>query len=349
MVGISDLSFQIKAALIPGLAVVLCLGAALGALWALGYSPGLVLSTVWRKVLWRAEPRLRMIAWGNILQYSTPILLTGLAVSVAFRASVWNIGAQGQLLLGALAANAVGAYLGAGPALLILALLLGAMAAGALGAAVAAGLHGWRGVPVVLSTLLLNFIVIQLMRYLIDGPLADPDPARRGQSLEISRAAWLGTWGAARLHIGFFIGAGAAVILELGMRFTTFGFRLRMTGQNATAARFAGVNVARVSFLALSLSGALAGLAGGVEVAGVRHALDLSDAASGFGFTGIAAALLARLSPVGVIASAIFFGVLRASFLALESEAQVASVTGQAIGGMAVILMLILTHRGGRK
>jgi general nucleoside transport system permease protein len=326
----------------PLVAVLICMIVGVGALAALGFPPREVLDAVWNKVIWRQDSSLRLIAWANVLQYATPILLTGLAVTVAFRASVWNIGAQGQYLAGAIAGNVVGAFLSAPPSLTIPVLLLAAIAAGAAIALIAAILDWWRKVPVVLSTLLLNFIVIELLRYLIVGPLRDLGAIVRTR--ELLPSTQLPLIGEMRLQPGFFFALAAAAIVWFILRQTTFGFRLRVVGENPVAARFAGISVPRMSLATLAFSGALAGLAGGLEISGVRHELVFSDAESGYGFTGIAVALLGRLNPVGVILAALFFGLLRACFFALQIEAQVPSVTGLALQGLVIILMLVLTQ-----
>lgn len=329
-------------ALAPVLAAGACVLLGVVVLASLGYRPADVLGTVWEKVLWRDDPARRVAAWGNVLRDATPILLTGLAIVVAFRASVWNIGGQGQFLAGALAANAIGALI-SGPALaLIPLLLLGSMGAGGAIAWLAAALDRFRRVPVVLSTLLLNAVMAETMRFMINRPMGAP--GRPGVSLEILEAARLPLIAGTNLHVGFVLALAAAGIIWFILSRTTFGFRLRAVGENADAARAAGISAGRVAMGSMALSGALAGLAGGVEVSGVRHELALSDAASGFGFTGIAVALLGRLSAVGVVAAAIFFGVLRQCFFVLEAELGVSSVTGQALGGLIILLMLILTH-----
>jgi ABC-type uncharacterized transport system permease subunit len=337
-------SWPWRALLPPLVAVVICMVAGVGALAALGYPPGEVLGAVATKVLWHPNSSLRVVAWANILQYATPILLTGLAVTVAFRASVWNIGAQGQYLAGAIAANIVGAFLGAPAAVTIPILLIAGIGAGAMVAMIAAVLDWWRKVPVVLSTLLLNFIVIELLRYLIVGPLRDPGAIVRTR--ELLPGAQIPVIGEMRLQPGFFAAILAAGVVWFVLRQTTFGFRLRVVGENPVAARFAGISVPRVSLATLAFSGALAGLAGALEISGVRHELVFSDADSGYGFTGIAVALLGRLNPLGVIAAALFFGLLRACFFALEIEARVPSVTGLALQGLVIVLMLVVTQAG---
>jgi simple sugar transport system permease protein len=288
--------------------------------------------------------------WILTLQSATPILLTGLAVAVAFRANVLNIGGQGQYAMGAVAGAAVGIYVQAPAPLLVTLLLLAAMLAGALLAAVAAALERWRSVPVVLSTLLLNFVALEFLRYLLQGPMRAVDEHGHfldPQSRQLPQAARLPEYFSTNpgqgLHVGFFIAVAVAALLAFLLRRTTFGFRLRVVGQNPHAARFAGMNVPRVSFATLALSGALAGLAGGIQIAGVAIYVLFPDIGTdGLGFTGIAVALLGRLSPLGVILSAIFFGLLNTSFKALErSSLEIHSSTAQGVQGLLVIAVLI--------
>ena len=325
----------------PLLAAGLCLLIGFGILVALGYPGGGVLRTVWGKVLWPSDPSRRLVSWGYMLQYAAPILLTGLAITVAFRAAVWNIGAQGQYLLGAIAATAVGVHFGAA-SLVAPVLLISSMIGGALLASLAALLDVWRRVPVVLSTLLLNFIVLELLRFLLQGPMREP--GGQVKSAPILEAMRLPFIAGTRLHVGFLIALAAAPVVAFLIRHTTFGFRLRVVGENPVAARFAGISVPRVSLATLALSGALAGLAGGIEIAGVTYELHLSANDTAFGFTGIAVALLGRLTATGVVAAAIFFGILNAAFRALQAELGIPFVAGQALQGLIVILMLVLTH-----
>jgi general nucleoside transport system permease protein len=326
----------------PLLAAGLCLLIGLGTLAALGYSVGEVLRTVWEKVLWPQTGPRRLASWSYVLQYATPILLTGLAITVAFRAAVWNIGAQGQYLLGAIAATAVGVHVDAPSPVLIPLVLVGGIVAGAMLAMLAASLNVWRRVPVVLSTLLLNFIVLELLRFLLQGLMREP--GGQVKSAPLLDAARLPLVAGTRLHVGFVVALLAAPAIAFLVRHTTFGFRLRVVGENPTAARFAGISVSRVSIATMALSGALAGLAGGIEVSGVTHELHLSANDTAFGFTGIAVALLGRLTATGVVAAAVFFGLLNAGFRALQAEVGVPFVTGQALQGLIVILMLVLTH-----
>lgn len=334
---------HLLAPLLPISASLLCVILGLLTLALLGYPPGEVLHTVRTKVLFRADPALRLVAYGEILRQMVPILLTGLAVTVAFRASVWNIGGEGQFLLGAIVANILGATLPLPAAAAIPLLLLTSALAGALLAGLASVLEITRKVPVVLSTLLLNALMVGVLRYVILGPLGDPQTRITRPLLD---AYTLPELPALRLHIGLFIALAAAALVGLLLRFTTFGFRLRMVGENPTAARFAGVNVPLTSLATLTLSGALAGLAGAIHVAGVRHELSFDDGALGFGFTGIAVALLGRLSAIGAVAAALFFALLQVALSALERDLGVPAAMSWALQGAIVVVMLVLTQPG---
>jgi len=335
------------------LAVTICLAAALPVLAVFARAPGQSVGAaagdmarvVWHGVLLPGENARHQVNyrnWVNSLLTATPILLTGLAVTVAFRAAVWNIGAQGQYLGGAILGAALGIYWRAPGAAALPALLLAAMIGGAAVAMVAAALQRWRGVNVVLGTLMLNFVAMEGLRFLLVGPMRES--GGQPQSEQVREAARLPTLGHTPLHAGFFLALAAAAVVAFVLRRTTWGFRLRAVGENPVAARFAGINVPAVSMAALCLSGALAGLAGGVQVSGVQpYQLLLDTGASGFGFTGIAAALLGGLTAGGVVAAAVLLGVLDTAFAALQ-PCNVPYVAGQAMQGAILIAVLILTR-----
>jgi simple sugar transport system permease protein len=355
--------------LTPLAAISLCLAVALLALALLGYgreegqplSRGIerIAQIVWnrsilpsppsRRAVQSAElpPQRRYRSWIQTLLAASPILLTGLAVAVAFRAAVINIGAEGQYVAGAIAATVLGLHLHAPTLVVIPILLLGAALAGAIFAALAALLEQWRRVPVVLSTLLLNFIAAVLLKSLLQGPLHEAGAQLQSEQLpEAAQLPHIFLQGKPTdLHIGIFIAIACAALLSLLLRFTTFGFRLRATGQNPIASRFAGIPVGRVAAATLCISGALAGLAGGIQISGVPPYQLLPDtASSGFGFTGIAVALLGRLSPAGVVFAALFFGWLQTAFAGLETDLHVPFLMLQAMQGAILISMLILTN-----
>ena len=240
-----------------------------------------------------------------------PLMLTGLAAAVAFRARLFNIGAEGQLYVGALAAVAVGGLHGGTgfdlPAPLLFGLmLLAAALAGALLLLGPALLKARLGVDEVVTTLLLNFIVLLLVSLMLDGPMKDPTAMGWPQSvalmgeLELSKLVEQ-----TRVHSGLLIAAALAVAVWVLMKYTVLGFDIRAVGANARAAAFAGVPVTRTVVLVALLSGALAGLAGAIEVAGRTSYLTL-DMSPGYGYSGIVIAMLAGLHPLGVVVASVF-------------------------------------------
>lgn len=258
---------------------------------------------------------------------ATPLILTGLAVALAFRGGVLNIGADGQLLAGAAAAcafaNALGDVLGG---LSIPLTLVVAAFAGMGAAAIPAWLKLRYGVLEVISTIMMNFLCLFAVGYLVRGPLQEPTGIYpQSDSIPAdSRLPFVlpGT----RLHAGFVVALCAAAGLWWYLRATAGGFRVLAVGANANAAAVSGrVNTSRVTALVFLCSGALAGLAGGVELTGSTYAL-YENLSPGYGFTAIAVALLAALNPLGVILSGIFLGALAAGAASMQREAGVPSV-----------------------
>ena len=276
---------------------------------------------------------------------STPLILTGLAVALAFRAGVFNIGAEGQFLVGAAAGTAVALVLGATPGWIsIPALLFGGAIAGAAWAWIAAVLRNRYQVLEVISTIMLNFVAAYLVSYLVRGPMQEPTHVYP-QSSTIALSAQLPRFGAAtRLHLGFAIAVAACVGTWWLVRSTAAGFRLRAVGANPNAAAVSGgIDVGRVTTRAFLISGALAGLAGAIEVSGVTYAL-YENISPGYGYTAIAVALLARLDAAGVIGTGILFGALEAGANAMQRDANVPSVVVSVIEA-AIILGLVALER----
>lgn len=279
----------------------------------------------------------------DILVRATPLALTGLAVALAFRAGVWNIGADGQLLAGATLAAWIGVTLGTTHLALPLALLAGALA-GAAWAGIAGVLRARFGVLEVISTIMLNFIAAFGVSYLVRGPLQEPTHVYP-QTSSIGDAAQLpvlvpGT----RIHAGIVTAVLLAVTAWWILRHTAAGFRLRLTGENPFAARSAGlVNVERVTMRAFLVSGAFAGLAGAVEVCGVTYAL-YENLSPGYGYTAIAVALLARLDPLGTLAAAILFGALEVAASALQREAAIPSTTAAVVEAAVILVVIAATE-----
>ncbi len=289
---------------------------------------------------WRGSFGTRYALASATLVRAVPLILAGLAVAIAFRAGVFNIGAEGQLLAGAAAGAAVAGPLTAAgmPALITLPLTIvtGAVAGGCW-AGIAAWLRARFGVLEVISTILLNFVALNLVGFLVRGPLQEPTRIYP-QTEALGAAARLpmmipGT----RLHWGAAIALGCALLLWRYLRDTAGGFRLKATGANPFAAASAGrIDVSAVSTRAFLLSGALAGTAGVVELTGVTYAL-YENLSPGYGYTAIAVALLARLHPLGVIAAGVLFGALDVGASAMQRDAGVPSVIVYTITAIAIL------------
>lgn len=275
---------------------------------------------------------------------ATPLILTGLAVAIAFRAGVLNIGAEGQFIVGAAAGTAVALSVHAPAAISIPGSLLAGAIAGAAWAWIAAVLRSRFHVLEVISTILLNFLALNLLSYLVRGPMQEPTHVYP-QTLTIPVAAQLPRFGSVtRLHLGFAIAVVACVASWWAIRFTAGGFRLRAVGANPFAARSAGlIDVERVTMRAFLASGALAGLAGAIEVCGVTYAL-YENISPGYGYTAIAVALLARLNAGAVIATGIVFGALEAGGAAMQRDAGVPSVVVSVVEA-GIILALVVFQR----
>ena len=257
-----------------------------------------------------------VFAISETLTRATPLILTGLSAAVAFKARLFNIGAEGQLYMGALAAVTVGGLHGGQgfdlPTwLLFPSMMLAAALAGALLLLGPALLKNKFSVDEVVTTLLLNFIVLLFVGAMLDGLMKDPSAMGWPQSVGLQPELELSKLIAqTRLHTGLLWGLVIGVLVWALIKFTTFGFDMRAVGANARAAAFAGVPITRTVVLVAMLSGALAGLAGAIEVAGRAGYVTL-DMSPGYGYSGIVIAMLAALNPLGVIVASVFIaGVL---------------------------------------
>jgi ABC-type uncharacterized transport system permease subunit len=276
------------------------------------------------------------------LARATPLIFTGLSAACAFRARFWNIGEEGQLYFGALAATLVGrGVVTLPPALMIPFLMItGALAAGLLLFGLAVLKHRF-GVDEVVTSLLSNFVVVLLVSMLIDGVLKDPMGMGWPQSAPIISEGQLPKLiGGTRLHLGFAVAIVIAVAVWFYDRHTTYGYEARAVGLNRQAAAFAGIPIGRTILRVAFLSGGLAGLAGVSEVAGLRGALSL-DLSPGFGYAGIIVAMLAQLHPVGVIAAAIFMAGVFVGADAMSRSVQVPSYIADVIGSASLLVMLV--------
>lgn len=281
---------------------------------------------------------------------ATPLLFVGLAVGLAFRAGVLNIGAEGQLLAGATMAMTIGLLVGGLPRTLALPLVLIAGAgAGAAWAGVAAWLKQRFGVLEVISTLMLNFVANYIISWAVRGPLQEPTHVYP-QTVELSDAVRLPTLIAGqRLHLGFVLALALALALWWFLTRTAAGFRVRAVGASVDAARSAGgIDAAHTAALAFIASGALAGLGGASEVTGVTFAL-YEGISPGYGYSAIAVALLARLHPLAIIGTALLFGALEAGAAAMQRDANVPSVIAVVIEALVVLGVLALDRARSRR
>jgi len=302
-----------------------------------GYAPLPALAALWRGSFgsWYSLT-------SSTLVRATPLLIAGLAVSVAFRAGVLNIGVEGQLLAGATAAAA---FALAAPQLGILLLPLGACAGALGGCAWAAGpafLKRRFGVLEVISTLMFNAIAGFLVSWLVRGPLQEPTHVYPQTAQIVNAAHWPLVLPGTRLHAGFLLAVALAGLVWWITAQTAVGFQLRAAGANASAAASAGgVDVPALAARAFFVSGALAGLAGAVEIQGVTFAL-YENISPGYGYTAIAVALLARLDARAVIPSAILFGSLEAGAGAMQRDAGVPAVLVKVVEAVLILCVLAL-------
>ncbi len=332
------------AVLAPVVAVVLALLLGGLILLALGSNPVEAYLSMWEGAFGNPfENPTRLI---NTITRSIPLLLVAVGICIAFRGGVINIGAEGQLLIGAISVTAFSVGVGdrLPPLIFVpLALLVGS-GAGAIWGAVPGYLKARFAVNEILSTVMMNQIAIQFVLFLLSGPLIDPREVELGtripQSAKLPTAVWLGRLlPPTRLHAGLFIALITAVLVWLLLWRTPLGYRLRAVGQNRDASRYAGISVPLYLTLALTLSGALAGLAGAVELIGVPHRM-VEGFAVGYGFAGIVVALFGRLHPLGAIPSAFFFGAMLTGAERMQRTIQVPSATIIAIQGIVVLFVV---------
>jgi simple sugar transport system permease protein len=252
--------------------------------------------------------------------WATPYIFAGLAVAFAFKGGLFNIGAEGQIALGAVFAALIGYALPGWlhtslPAYIHIPLAVGmGMLAGAIWGGIPGALKAYTGGHEVINTIMMNYIALNLTSFLLNGPMRDPDPtdlsARTPEIAPSARIPPLFNIPGMRVHWGFVLALVVAVIIWWLLWKTTLGFEIRTVGANPDAAKYAGINVKRTIIITMAISGALAGLAGAIEVTALnyRHELGFS---TGYGFDAIAIALLGKTNPYGVILAALLFGAMR--------------------------------------
>jgi ABC-type uncharacterized transport system permease subunit len=276
---------------------------------------------------------------------AVPLLLVGLGIIISFRSGILNIGAEGQILIGAITASAAAHFFPQWPPIFLLPLVL---LAGFAGGAFWGGIAGWLkarlSVNEILSTVMLNQIAAQVYIFLIRGPLIDPEQLTYGtrapQTALMPEGIWLsrlipGT----RLHSGLILAVLVAVVVYIFLWRTTIGYRMRAVGAGPEAARYGGIKVEFYLVLAMALAGALAGLAGSVEVLGVHHRA-LEEISAGYGFSGIVAALFGRLHPLGTIPAAILFGALILGADMMQRAVHIPAAIVMAVQGLVILFVV---------
>lgn len=307
-------------------------------------------------------------ATAETLVKAIPILFVAIGICVAFRGGVINIGGEGQMIMGALAGVTTALLLKDAPGFVIIfASILMGFVAGALYGGLAGFLKAYFNVNEILSTIMLNQVAVQLMNYLLNGPLLDPSEvglnhipktARIVDAAELPRLAltvpqfvanlfgWESTelFARTRLHYGLVLAIVLAIVMYILLWRTTIGYRIRAVGQNERAARYAGLNVKRQMVLAMLLAGGFAGLAGVVQVLGLQYRLQTDGSPLGFtanaGFNGIVAALFGGLNPLGAIPASVFFGGLLVGAQKMQRDLAVPAALITAINGLIVVFVV---------
>ncbi|MBN2135492.1 MAG: ABC transporter permease [Acidobacteria bacterium] len=274
------------------------------------------------------------------LQKTIPLIFTGLSVAIGFKAGLFNIGAEGQMYIGAIISAWLAAQINIGSGFLLIPLVfILSILGGAIWGLVPGLLRSYRGVHEVLSTIMMNYIAIHFTLFFVKGPMrGDPHIVK---SKPIQSAAELPNIihsGALTLSIGIIIAIFSAVLLWFFLKKTTAGYLLRMTGQNKTAVDSAGFNSKKIIVFTMMLAGGLAGLGGAVEITGLHHTF-YGQFSPGYGFDGIAVALIASNNPIGVIFAALLFGALRAADRHLQLSADVPKDLILIIQGLVILFI----------
>jgi ABC-type uncharacterized transport system permease subunit len=318
---------------LPIAAVVIALLLGAGLIWLNGSNPWTAYTELVDGALGSKDDVARTLA------RATPVTLTGLAVIVGMKGGLFNIGAQGQLLLGATFAAWVGYQFSGLPS--VLHVPLGLLVGGVLGllpAALAGFLKAYRGAHEVITTIMLNVILVNMTEYLVGarGPFHDPDAGAISRTPRIQPSAEIpDVWG---LPVGYLLAVVAAVAIWYLITRTTIGFRITTVGQNKNAAHYGGISAARITVLAMAISGFLAGLGGAIETQGVFDRYEAGFNV-GLGFDGITVALLARIQPLLAIPAALLLGIMRAGQSQMAFKAGVPQEIIDVI--LAIILLLV--------
>jgi ABC-type uncharacterized transport system permease subunit len=289
--------------------------------------------------------------FGVLLQFSVPLILVGLGVALPLRVGLFNIGGEGQLLVGALAAVVIGVHLKAvaGVPGSFVVPLVAAAAAGALVGAMAGALKAWRGINEIITTIMLNFVALLFVQYWVTGPFKDPN-LTYAASPEIDKGFRLSViGGAAAIPTSFFVALVIAVLVAGAVHFSKVGWRLHLSGVNPRLAARQGISVRMLQFGALAAGGALAGVGGGAEAVGNQFRIG-EEFSPGWGFDAVAIAILARGNMLAVVPYALFFGFLRNGAGVLQTDLAVpGAIVVMLAGAPVIIVAAVIGFRGQRQ
>jgi simple sugar transport system permease protein len=329
--------------LLPVLATVAALIVGAVMLWLLKANPIQAYQALWDGAFGSLN------GFAETLVKATPLLLVALGICISFRGDVINIGGEGQMIVGGLLATWVGLTLSDWPGWVVITLsLLAGFVGGAIWGGIAGYLKAYFRVNEILSTVMMNAIAVQLMNFMLRGPMIDPSQAELAskipQTARLLEAFRLPRLAPTRLHLGALIAVGLAILVYILLWRTTLGFRIRAVGQNQFASRYAGIKVERYVVMALLLSGAFAGLAGAVQVFGVNYRMITDGSATGFtgsaGFNGIVTALFGQLNPILSIPASVLFGALLVGANQMQRAVQVPSALVIALNGLVVVFVV---------
>jgi len=288
-------------------------------------------------------------AIAETLVKATPLLLVGLGICIAYRGNVINIGGEGQMIVGAIVSTWFGLHFTGLPGWLMITI---AMLVGALSGAIWAGISGYLkayfNVNEILSTVMLNAIAVQLLNYVLTGPMIDPIQSENAsqipQTARLEEVYRLPRLVPTRMHLGALIAVILAILVYFLLWRTTLGYRIRAVGQSKSASRYAGIKVKRYIVIALMLSGAFAGLAGVIQVYGVNYRMITDGSTTGFtgsaGYNGIVAALFGSLNPILTIPASVLFGALLVGANAMQRVTQIPSALITALNGLVVVFVV---------
>ena len=319
---------------IPLLATVGGLAVFMVFVWSIGQSPWEVLQVIYEGAFASA------FSWKNTLLRSAPLILTGLAVALPAQAGLMMIGAEGTLGLGALMAAASAQWLHALPplALIVCCCALGA-ATGAAWMALTGVLRAYRGLNETITSLLLSYIAIAVFNHMVEGPLRDPSSLNKPSTYPVGDANLIGTIPGLDVHWGLMVGVVVAILGQILVSRTTLGFAMRIAGGNVRAARLVGLPVAGLLIGACAIGGALAGLAGSIEIFAVQTSANASVLA-GYGYTGILVAFMARQKPLAVVPVAILMGGISAAGSLLQRRLDLPDATTLVLQGLLAVSIL---------